>query len=445
MKYRRLPQLLCLFLLIFCLAPAAQQTAAQKLNRIDRERMTDMLKNIKNAIEDDYYDPKFRGIDLDTKYDHAKDRLKQVESVGQAMAVISQFLMDFNDSHLYFLPPATNLDVEYGWRLKMYGDKCYITLVKPESDAAAQGLKPGDQVLSIEGFRPSRSELWKMKYYYNVVSKRSQLKMTVLSPGAAAPRTIQIKSEIDRKPYAITRQTFWQLFDWDGRTDIDYNLFVRVGDIAVWKMPSFAIEPANIDTLVGKIRDSRALILDLRGNGGGYVKTLERLAGYMFEKDLTIASLIGREEMDPQTSKTMGDDVYKGQLIVLLDHNSGSAAEIFARLVQLEKRGRVVGDISSGSVMQSRPKIFTMGGNDEIIYGASITNADVVMADGKSLENVGVVPDELVLPDGGDIAADRDPVLARAVELLGGKISAKDAGKFFRYEWKGDKIIIKTK
>ena len=71
-----------------------------------------------------------------------------------------------------------------------------------------------------------------------------------------------------------------------------------------------------------------------------------------------------------------------------------------------------------------------------IPYGLSVTTADMIMTDGKSLERAGVTPDELLLPSQADLAAGRDPVLARAITLLGGVMDPVAAGRFFPIEWK---------
>lgn len=415
--------------------------AQKKMDGIERDRMKTMLKNIKNWIEDEYYDTTYHGINLDERFKQAEERLKQVDTTAQAFAIIAQVLIDFNDSHLYFLPPLTNLDVEYGWRASMSGDKLFVTTVKPKSDAEAKGLKVGDQILMIENFRPVKSEMWKVNYYYNALSKRPGLNLTVLRPGEETPRKLAIESKVTQRPNVIDKNTFYQLIDTSGRPQIESHLFIKTGGLAIWKMPSFGFDPRDVDTLMGKIKGSTSLILDLRGNGGGYVDTLERLAGHLFDKDLKIAELKGRKEMKPQESKTKGADSYKGKLIVLIDGESGSAAEIFARLVQLEKRGQVLGDVSAGAVMQSRTYSASMS-NDSIFYGASVTNADVIMSDGKSLEHIGVQPDELILLTGADLAKKRDPVLARAAELLGVNLSAEQAGSFFEYKWKSDRLYL---
>ena len=441
MKKSYTRQLFQLFLMIVGILSIFQIVSAQEMDRIERERMKAMLSNIKNEISKNYYDPEFHGINIETRFDQAQARLKEVKTTGQALGVIAQVLMDFNDSHLYFQPPATNLEVEYGWRMQVFGDKGYITTVKPGSDAEAKGLKTGDQVLMVENFRPTRSELWKMMYYYNILSKRTKLSLTVQSPGDAAPRVLEIQSKMKKLPSVVTRELIYTLFDSSGELDLDKHLFITVGRTAVWKMPTFAFDPKDVDLLMGKVKDSNSLILDLRRNGGGYVDTLERLAGFIFDKDLKIADLKGRREMKPQISKTRGKDAYQGKLVVLIDGNSGSAAEIFARLIQLEKRGTVIGDVSAGAVMQSKGFSASLS-NDAVFYGASITNADVIMSDGKSLEHIGVIPDELIVPTGADLASGRDPVLSKAFEILGNNVSPEQAGKIFRYKWKDDKLSI---
>ena len=436
MNFYRFASFSRLAFVVLCLFSLAQAASAQKsMDSIERGKLKLMLKNVKSEIEKNYYDEKFRGIDLEERFKRANDRLDAVSTSSQALSVIAQVLIDFNDSHLYFIPPPTNLDVEYGWRQRIIGDKSFITTVMPNSDASAKGIKPGDEVLAIEGFAPSRKEMWKVLYFYNVLSKRSRLKLKVQSPGEGS-REVEVDSRVRQLPRVITAQTLFRGLDADETSATDHNYIKPVGNIAIWKMPSFSMSPEQVDLLVDRVRTAPNLVLDLRGNGGGLVESLERLAGLMFDKDLKIADLKGRKAMDPIASKTRGKDAYSGRLVVLIDSESGSAAEMFARVVQLEGRGKVVGDVSSGSVMQSRRESMKIGTDSQIFYGISITNADVTMSDGKSLEHVGVIPDELVIPSGEDLAAGRDPALAKAVQLLGATISPDGAGKMYRYVWK---------
>ena len=415
---------------------------SQGFDRIERERMKEMLTNVKNAIKKNYFDPKYKGIDLEARFDKAEKRLDEVTSTGQAFAVIAQVLIDFDDSHLYFQPPATTVEVQYGFQLAMVGDKAFVTRVKPKSDADAKGLKPGDQVLTVEGFRPTRKDLWKMVYYYYVLSPRAKLRLNVLRPGSAEPAEIEIAAKVKTKKRILNLpqgQDFNDLIrESDDAASREVHYFVTLGDTAVWKMLTFSVDPMQINGLVdSRVKNRQSLILDLRGNGGGYVKTLEQLAGNFFDKDMKIADRVGRpekkKENEPSLLKSRQQEYYPGKLIVLIDSQSGSASEVFARFIQLEKRGIVLGDVSAGAVMQSISHPFKMiaGIDNEIYYGASITNADVIMSDGKSVEHVGVTPDELILPTGEDLRVGRDPVLARALEIAGVKMSPADAWKLF--------------
>jgi carboxyl-terminal processing protease len=206
------------------------------------------------------------------------------------------------------------------------------------------------------------------------------------------------------------------------------------GTVAVWRMGAFNMERDEVHRMMGRVRKARSLVLDLRGNGGGWVKTLHWLASTLFEREVKIADVKGRKK-DERVMATPRDDAFKGPVVVVVDSLSASASEVMARLVQIEKRGTVVGDRTAGAVMQSSLHVYKVGLDRIIPYAMSIINADVIMSDGKSLEKVGVTPDELSLPAPEDLAAGRDPVLARAIALADGpKLDPAAAGALFPRE-----------
>ena len=422
---------------------APQSLGAQAFDRIERERALTMLSNVKDQLKKNYYDPTIRGMDVDARFKAAEEKIKQANSLGQSFGIIAQVLLDLNDSHTSFIPPSRAVSVDYGWRMQAVGDQCYVMWVKPGSDAAAKGLKPGDLVLSIDNFKPTRKELWKMEYYYYALSPRPGMRVVVQSPGQAA-REVDVAAKVRQEKRVIDLAGRGASFDLnemirdsEDSARLMQHRFQKFGGVVVWKMPSFSFEPEQVDNIMAEhVRGSSALILDLRGNPGGYIVTLERLAGYFFDRDVKIADRKGRKEMKPMLAKTRGKDTFTGKVVVLVDSKSASCSELFARLMQLEKRGVIIGDVSSGAVMQSSFYQQEMGVNTIVLYGVSITNADVVMGDGKSLEHTGVQPDELLRPTAEDMAAQRDPVLARAAELFGVKLDPAKAGALFPVLWK---------
>jgi C-terminal processing protease CtpA/Prc len=381
-------------------------------------------------------------MDVDARFKAAEEKIKQATSLGQAFGVIAQALLDLNDSHTYFRPPALGVRAEYGWEMQMIGDRPYVVAVEPGSDAAAKGLKPGDLIVSIDNFRPSRKELWKMEYYYNVLSPRKGLHLVVQSPGAG-PRELDVAARMvtSKRSYNLTG---------GGSSDIDineilrdaedsskalYHRYRRAGGVFIWKMPLFG-DPENVEKMMNdEVKGASALILDLRGNPGGAIETLEILSGYFLDDKTKIADRKSRKDQKPMVARRRGAP-FDGKLVVLVDSESASCSEIFARLVQLNKRGVVIGDQSMGAVMQSLYHPLQVGQETIVFYGASITDADVIMPDGKSLEHVGVTPDELLLPTAEDLAAQRDPVLARAAAVLGFQLDPAKAGAMFPVEWK---------
>ncbi|MDT5123025.1 MAG: hypothetical protein QOC96_2507 [Acidobacteriota bacterium] len=408
----------------------------------ERQRGADMLENIKNDLKKNYYDATFRNMDIDARFKVSSEKIKEATSVGQILGIIAQTLIDLNDSHTFFLPPSRASRIDYGWQMQIIGDKCYVVAVKPGSDAEAKGLKPGDEVYSIDGFGPTRETLWKMKYFYYTLRPRAGMHVILRDPGdKAREMDVMAKVKQGKKVMDISGggngSDIWELVrEAENEDRLRRQRYIELGDdLMIWKMPEFDLSDQGVDDMMSKASKRKALILDLRGNPGGAVTTLQRLMGYFFDKDLKIADLKGRKELKPMMAKTRGDKVFKGQLVVLIDSQSASAAEIFSRVVQLEKRGTVIGDRSSGAVMRSRVYDHQVGTDTVVFYATSITDADVIMSDGQSVERVGVTPDELILPTAADLLAKRDPALSRAAALVGVKLEPEKAGALFPIEW----------
>ncbi len=282
-----------------------------------------------------------------------------------------------------------------------------------------------------------------MNYIFNTLLSLPVMNLGVRGPDGA-PRTVEITPKVTREKQILDLNNdndFWKLVrdQEDGERDNRQRL-ANFGDILlIWKMPEFAMTDEEVDRLIKDARKYTTLIMDLRGNPGGYVKTLERVVGGVMDHDVTIAKRAGRKsDLKPEVAKSRGESAFPGKLIVLVDSRSASAAELFARVVQIEHRGTVLGDHSSGSVMEARHYQFHQGTDVQIFYGASITDADLIMGDGKSLEHSGVVPDEVILPTAADLAAGRDPVLARAAKLAGVELDPLKAGQLFPVEWRKD-------
>jgi carboxyl-terminal processing protease len=413
----------------------------QEMSGNDRGRALDMLQVVANDVRKHYYDPKFHGVDWDATVAEAKQKIEQEKSFNMALSHIAATLDTLNDSHTFLLPPQHAFRHDFGWQYQMIGERCFVTRVRPHSDAETKGLKAGDEVLSINGTAPARDNLWKLKYTFSVLRPQPGLRLEVRAPNGDK-RELEIAAKI-REKKRVTDLTgengasdIWDLIRED--ENLEHLMRVRFkefgSDVIVMKVPEFAFSPAEVNDMIGKVRSHKSLILDLRGDPGGAVETLKFLLGGVFQDDVKVANRIGRKESKPEIAKA-SHNPFLGGLIVLVDSQSASASELFARVVQIEKRGVVLGDHTSGSVMESRHYEEKMGADTVIFYGVSVTEEDLVMTDGKSLEHTGVTPDQVLLPSGDALAHGRDPVLARALELVGVKLSSEDAGKLFPYEW----------
>jgi C-terminal processing protease CtpA/Prc len=436
-NFRPRAALFASFCALIVIYAAAKPSPQQKMDSITAGRVKSMLEEAHNEVKKNYYDTSFHGIDWDARYKTFNEKLKQVDTLAQGYGVIAQFLEGLNDSHTFFLPPPRPARMEYGFHIMMVGDKPFIWRVKPDSDAAAK-LHPGDEVLALNKYLVKRDSFWQMNYFYRVLAPQVSSALVVRDPqGNKREVTVETKIVEEKRLLDLTQGSdAWDM----ARDNENANHLLRqrtaeIGDVLIWKMPQFNLTEAEVDHMFGMARKHKALILDLRDNPGGAVTTVDRMLGNLFEDEVKIADRKTRKDLKPLTAKGRGKNAFSGNLIVLIDSKSASASEVFSRVVQLEHRGTIIGDRSAGAVMESQRFHEKLGVESMIFYGFSITEADLIMKDGHSLEHVGVTPDEIVLPSASDIATSKDPALSRAAALAGITLDPEQAGKLFPYEW----------
>lgn len=397
-----------------------------------------MLRDAAADIRKYYYNPeKLRALDWDAKVLRAKENIDRADSMDSAVAEIAAALDSLNDSHTRFLPPPRMNSTDYGFTVQMIGDACYVVRVRSGLDAEKKGLKRGDRVVAINGIQVSRKTLWRIVYVYDVLRPQAALRLTLADENG---QQRQLDITASTRPGRIVKYFLHQ-----GANEIARDLgnayhllepryFEKGDDLVVIKIPEFALSAEQVDHLIGRMRAHKAAILDLRANPGGFELTLDRLLGGMFEQDQKIYDRVSRQGTKTVSLTGRHHDAFIGRFSVLIDSQSASASELFARVIQLQHRGFVIGDRSAGRVMEATFHDHDVSVNSGVSYLTAVTVGDLLMSDGKSLEHLGVEPDIAILPTAQDLAARRDPVLAKASAMLGSPLTPEQAGAAFKEE-----------
>jgi C-terminal processing protease CtpA/Prc len=193
---------------------------------------------------------------------------------------------------------------------------------------------------------------------------------------------------------------------------------VSIADsVFVWRLPHFAAIDKGLGDVIKRARKHPVLIMDLRGNPGGSIETLTKLLGFFMDQELMVGDLRLRTTKEKFIAKPRSDRI-TGRVFIVVDSETASAAEIFARIMQLQGKATVLGDRTAGMVMASQ----YFPADEEM--GAFITVSDFVLYNGERLEKVGVKPDVLAVETPQHVAAAGDPVLALALLRAGVRMNA---------------------
>jgi len=141
-----------------------------------------------------------------------------------------------------------------------------------------------------------------------------------------------------------------------------------------------------------KEHDIDGVIIDLRGNGGGYLPEAINLTGLFIDKGPVVQVQSKGEDADVYRDTQPGA-VYDGPLAVLVDQNSASASEIFAAAIQDYGRGIVIGERTFGKGTVQEVKPLTRPQKNKASSTLKFTTQQFFRINGESTQVRGVTPD----------------------------------------------------
>ncbi len=326
-----------------------------------------------------------------------------VDDTALMRGAIRGMLQALGDDHTSYMDPQEYEDANAGLAgnyegIGAYVDTTgdYLTVISPikDSPAEAAGLRAGDKIIAINGedMTGINPELARRK---------------VLGP-AGTTVVLTIQREGEEKPFdvSITRAKIVV-------KSVEYEM---KGEIAYVQLNTFG------ETTSRELRDAlkelmaqnpKGLILDLRNNGGGYLRTsVEVLSQFVKQGEVALYEQYGDGKRDTFTT-TGGGLATDIPMVVLINEGSASASEIVAGALQDYGRATLVGvkSYGKGSVQNWIP----LNGKEGAVR---ITIAKWLTPKERTIHKIGLQPDVQVEFTQADRDAKRDPQLEKALELL---------------------------
>jgi C-terminal processing protease CtpA/Prc len=278
---------------------------------------------------------------------------------------------------------------------------------------------------------PTRANRHLLQYLLYGLAPRSGMRVVAQAPGQE-PRTLDLLGEIRVGPKL---REFKNDLEREELTIESENEDARrrsrlrelPDGLLVWQLRQF--DPDKIAAGLHKAASAKTVILDLRGNPGGYLQSAEDMLNGLFADSFD--AFTTHERKKSETTHIRGGG-FKGLLLVLVDATSASASEIFARAVQMRQRGILLGDRTAGALSTAQVHPLFLGNAERYTaFAMSITHSDLIMADGSVIEGKGVGPDFQIIPTHAQLYRGEDPVMAKALSIAGCKTTPEEAGKLF--------------
>lgn len=379
-----------------------------------------LFESFWSTVRDRYYDPLFRGTDWNGVRERYRERAQIVRDDDGFAALARAMLAEIPSSHLAIVRPSGSIGAAgIGARTETFDGAEIVAEVVPLSDAWRQGLRPGDRLLTPEAVR-------------GPLGSRATLAVEGCD---GETRQLSIRRE----------GAFWPPehpgFRW---RQIRIGPDTRIGYMRIDRFDDGAAELA--DRAMSELGNSRALIIDLRGNSGGNASAL-RLASYFGAGAEPSFALLARPYLESLGHAPTAADIaaaprvdrayttaaimaavsthnggvvfwtetvehpYRRPVFLLIGPETGSAAEGFAWHMRLRTPARLIGRTTAGALLSADTVEIGQG------WSVTVPVHGSWGPDGQDFIDRPVPPHITVGWTRADLCAGRDPDFEQALRL----------------------------
>ncbi len=370
---------------------------------LSAEQRQELFNDVWQTIDEHYLYEDFHGVDWAAIRAAYAPKIAAATNDDDFYHLLEALVAELDDEHSRFAPPVeartedalasgTDSYVGIGVLTNVEDAAAFITLVFPDSPAAEAGITRGDRIIAVNGQPFTTTDAIRGP-------EGSQVQLTVQAPQA------------DPRELALTRRAVV------GRITPSSERLPNAPEIGYLLIPSLWADDMHTQ-VISQLAELQAqdpplagLIIDLRGNGGGWRSVLQGLLSQFVEGD--VGEFYSQSSAYPlNINSGVEFELFQDlPLVVLVDHNSASYAEVLAAALQYAG-ATVIGTPSQGNT----ETIFQYNFDD----GSRLWVAQegFRLPNGTNLEGVGVQPDYRIEEDWTQYSIPNDPAILTAIAVI---------------------------
>ena len=378
-------------------------------------------------LRDHFYDPTFRGLDWSAARAQFAPLVAGAQTYGDLLNILHMLVGELRASHLG-ASPAWSAPVQDGYIGLLFdpveqatSDQLIVAAVVPDSPAALAGIRPGDELLAVDG-ATLNAESNLDALLQRTVGRRVLLRIKrglgaggqglEPQPGTPTPNP-QLPTpdicEVAVRPISADQYADLRYRGWVHANESYVHKVSggRLGYVHIREM-SYAAYQQFLSDLDAEIHSKEGVVVDVRFNGGGHIATF--ILDVLARRSVLLS--VFRDRPPADAGHLAGNRVLNKPTVLVINERSFSNTEMFAEGYRRLGLGKVVGRPTGGAVIWT----FSMRLLDGTWF--SLPRIKVATPEGEDLEGTGRAVDVDVSLLVGEPARGKDSQLDAAVATL---------------------------